>query len=230
MPESKQQPNIARWRWLIVAAVILFATALAWFVGRPLLRFAAEPEKFRAWVSSHGAGGALAYVAMVAFQIVVAIIPGEPFELAAGYAFGAVRGTALSLVAATIGSLIVFAITRRWGMRVAELFFDKEKLRSLRFLKTTPQRTLLFLIIFMLPGTPKDLLCYYAGLTDIELLPWLLICSLGRLPSILTSTVGGDALGDQNYAQAAIVFAVTLAISAGGLLLYNWICKKKASD
>ena len=221
------ESNIPRWRWLIVVAAILFMTALAWFVGRPLLQFAAEPERFRAWVSSHGMLGELAFVAMVVFQVVVAVVPGEPFELAAGYAFGAVRGTALSLVAATIGSLIVFALTRRWGMRVAELFFEKEKLHSLRFLKTTPQRTMLFLLIFMLPGTPKDLLCYYAGLTDLKLLPWLLICSLGRIPSIVTSTVGGNALGTQNYSVAAIVFAVTLAISAAGLLLYQWICKRK---
>ena len=221
------ESNIERWRWLIVVAAILFMTALAWFVGRPLLQFAAEPEQFRAWVSSHGMLGELAFVAMVIFQVIIAIVPGEPFELAAGYAFGAVRGTALTLIAATVGSLIVFAITRRWGMRIAELFFEKEKLRSLRFLKTTPQRTLLLLVIFALPGTPKDLICYYAGLTDIEFLPWLLICSLGRIPSIITSTVGGNALGTQNYRQAIIVLIVTLLVSGGGLLLYQWIVNKK---
>ena len=73
----------------------------------------------------------------------------------------------------------------------------------------------------MIPGTPKDLLCYFAGLTDIRLSLWLLICSLGRLPSIVTSTVGGDALGTSNYWFAAAVFAITLVISLVGLLFYK---------
>ena len=111
-------------------------------------------------------------------------------------------------------------------MRLVEVFFPREKIRSLRFLRSSPKRTFLFMLIFMLPGTPKDLLCYYAGLTDIKLSTLLIICSLGRLPSIVTSTAGGDALGTESYVFAAIIFAVTLLVSALGLLAYQLICKR----
>ena len=57
-----------------------------------------------------------------------------------------------------------------------------------------------------------------------------MICSLGRLPSIITSTVGGDALGTKNYWFAVIVFAVTLAISAAGLLIYDRICDRHKGE
>ena len=80
----------------------------------------------------------------------------------------------------------------------------------------------------MLPGTPKDLLSYFAGLTDIRFPVWLLICSFGRIPSIITSIVGGDALGEGNYTYAILVFAVTLAVSGVGLFVYNQICLKHA--
>ena len=76
----------------------------------------------------------------------------------------------------------------------------------------------------MIPGTPKDLLCYFAGLTDLKLSVFLLMASLGRLPSVVTSTVGGDALGSQNYVFAAVVFVVTFLISVGGLVCYQRIC------
>ena len=89
------------------------------------------------------------------------------------------------------------------------------------------QRELLFLLVFMLPGTPKDLLCYFAGLTDIRIPVWLVICSLGRIPSLLSSTLGGAALGSKDYALAILVFAITLAISAIGLLVYNHISQKR---
>ena len=121
---------------------------------------------------------------------------------------------------------IVFALVRCFGLRLVEVFFSREKLRSLRFLKSSPKRDMLFLIIFMIPGTPKDLLCYFAGLTDIRFPLWLLICSLGRLPSIITSTLGGDALGTENYIFAAAVFAITLLVSAGGIFLYRQLGKK----
>lgn len=215
-----------------IAAVCIAVVASAlimWLVGAPLVRFASEPEKFRAWVDGHGFGGRIAYIGMVIFQVVIALIPGEPFEIAAGYAFGAVEGTLLCILASTLGSVAVFLLVRRFGVRLVEVFFSKDKLKSVRFLKSTPKRDMLFLIIFMIPGTPKDLLSYVAGLTDIRFPVWLMICSLGRIPSIITSTVGGNALGTQNYWFAIAVFAATMAVSGVGLLIYNRICKRHAA-
>ena len=211
------------------AAVIflIFTAAVCWFVGRPMLRFVSEPERFRLWVQERGVFGKLAYVGMVFLQVFVAVIPGEPLEIGGGYAFGALEGTLLCLLGAALGSVTVFLFVRRLGRPVVEALFPPEKLRKLRFLQTSPRRNVLFLLVFTVPGTPKDLLCYFAGLTDMKLPVWLLICSLGRIPSVLTSTLGGDALGMQNYEFAAAVFAGTLAVSAAGLFLYQLICKEQ---
>lgn len=210
----------------VLAAALLLTVLLCVFAGGPVIRLASEPEKFRLWVDGHGVLGRLAYMGMVILQVMVAFIPGEPLEIAAGYAFGSVEGTVLCLLASGTGSALVILLVRRYGRRVAELFFSREKLNSLRFLQASPQRTMLFLLIFMLPGTPKDLLCYFAGLTDIKLWMLLLICSVGRIPSVLTSTLGGDALGTKSYLWAAAIFVLTLLVSGGGLMIYNRICRK----
>ena len=219
---------------IICIAAILIAIAVAVlvfvFVGIPVIRFISEPEKFRLWVEERGFIGKVAFVGVVILQVIVAIIPGEPFEIAAGYAFGAVEGTVLCLIAATIGSIVVFMLVRLFGEKLVEVFFPQKKLSTLRFLKSSPQRDFLFLVVFTVPGTPKDLLCYFAGLTDIRFPVWLLICSFGRIPSIITSTIGGDALGTKNYFFAAGVFVITLAISGLGLLIYNAICKRKGVE
>ena len=199
---------------------------IIWLAGVPLVRFASEPEKFRQWVDNNGIWSRFAYMGMVILQVVIAVLPGEPFEIAAGYAFGAVEGSLLCIAASTLGSITVFLLVRYFGVPLVEVFFSEEKLHRIKFLKTTPKRDFIFFIIFMIPGTPKDLLCYFAGLTDIRLSLWLLICSLGRLPSIVTSTVGGDALGTSNYWFAAAVFAITLVISLVGLLFYKKICNR----
>ena len=209
----------------IIIFILLFA-ALAWFVGRPMIRFARQPEQFRSWVDGHGALGCAAYAAMVFLQVVVAIIPGEPLEIAGGYAFGAWWGTVLCLIGAVLGSAAVFALVRRWGRPLAEVVFPKEKLDKLQFLHSSPKRTALLWLIFTAPGTPKDLLCYFAGLTDMKWRTWLLIATVGRLPSIVTSTVGGGALGDRNYTAAAIAFGVALVAAGVGYLVYRAVCRR----
>ena len=220
---TKQQKGIA------AASIAIFGVVMAAlfvFAGLPMVRFASEPEKFRAWIDASGVLGRLAYMGMVILQVIVAIIPGEPLEIVGGYAFGAVEGTLLCLIAATLGSLLVFWLVRRFGAPLVEVFFPPEKLRKLRFLKTSPKRDFIFLVIFMVPGTPKDLLCYFAGLTDLRWTTWLLIASVGRLPSIITSTVGGNALGLQNYQFAAITFAATTVIAGIGLVIYRQVCRR----
>ena len=107
-----------------------------------------------------------------------------------------------------------------------EVFFPQDKLDKLTFLKTSPKRTALLSLLFTVPGTPKHLLCYFARLTDLRWTTWLLIASVGRLPSIITSTVGGNALGLQNYQFAAITFAATTVIAGVGLIIYRQVCRR----
>ncbi|MBQ3792495.1 MAG: TVP38/TMEM64 family protein [Clostridia bacterium] len=210
----------------LLALALVCLGLFAWFVGRPMVRFASEPEQFRAWVDQMGFAAYLGYIGMVVVQIIVAFIPGEPFEIIAGYAFGPLLGSVLCVLASVIGSMLVFLLVRVFGTKLVSIFFSKEKIESVRFLKSSPKRNLLFLIIFLIPGTPKDLLCYVAGLTDMSPWFWLFICSVGRLPSILTSTLGGSAIGSKNYDVAAVIFGATLIISGIGILIYRKIGKK----
>ena len=223
MLDSKKKKWIAAG---LLALLVIFTAAMWKYIGGPLMRFISDPASFREWVEDRGWYSRLIFAGMVIFQVIVAVIPGEPFEIAAGYAFGAVEGTILSIAATAIGSIITFWLVRRFGLRLVRLFFSEEQINSVKFLKTTNTRDFLFLIVYMIPGTPKDLLGYFAGLTDIPFPVFCLICTLGRIPSVVTSTVGGDALGTRSYGAAVIVFAFTLAISALGLFIYNRICSK----
>lgn len=218
------------WGIATVIGLVVFMGLLCWFVGRPMIRFVSEPEKFRLWVDEHGIWGRLAFIGMVIFQIIVAIIPGEPLEIGAGYAFGTVEGTILCLIGAVLGGAIVVLLVRRYGIKLVEVFFPKEKIMSLRFMQDSRRLELLVFIVFMIPGTPKDLLCYAVGLTNLRMRDWLWISLVARIPSIITSTIGGNALGERNYVFAAAVFAVTLLISLGGILLYRHICRKENEE
>ena len=209
-----------------IAIFILLACAIAWFIGRPLLAFVSEPERLRRGVGRGGLMGRGYFLGIQILQVFIAIIPGEPIELGAGYAFGAVEGTLLCLAGPTAGSMLIFFFVRRFGVKAVEIFFPPEKIRSLRFLHSARQRNALVFLLMVIPGTPKDLLSYFVPLTDMPALTWLFITSVARIPSIVTSTVGGDALGVQNYVFALIALGVTALISAAGLLIYRGICRR----
>ena len=160
MKHPSDWTDTQRKRFLILGGLLLVAALLlvGWLVGEPMLRLASDPEAFRQWIAERKTSGLLLYGGMVCFQVFFAIIPGEPLEIAGGYAFGALWGTIACLAAATIGSLLVFLLVRRFGLRLVEVFFPKEKLHSIRFLQSSPRRTFLFLVVYMIPGTTKDLL------------------------------------------------------------------------
>jgi uncharacterized membrane protein YdjX (TVP38/TMEM64 family) len=210
-----------------IILMILLMLAIFWFVGRPLLQFVSQPERFRAWVDSHGLWGRLAFVGMMILQVFIAVIPGEPLEIGAGYAFGAVEGTLLCMLGIAIGSALVFAFVRKFGVKAVEVFFTRQKIDSIQFLQNTKKLNLLVFIIFFIPGTPKDILTYFVGLTKMRFLMWIAISSVARIPSIITSTISGNALGMGNRGFAVLVFVITLALSATGLLIYNRLSKPK---
>ncbi len=211
-----------------IAIFVILTLLIAWFVGRPLLRYIQEPDKFRDWVDSSGPMGRVYFLGIQILQVVIAIIPGEPVEMGAGYAFGAVEGTLLCMLGTVIGSMMVYFFVRRFGVKAVEIFFPIEKIENLRFLNTAKKRdTLMFLLMFI-PGTPKDLLGYFAPLTGIGPWHWLFITAVARIPSVVTSTIGGGALGVRNYVFAAVAIGVTLAISGVGILIYRRICARHA--
>ena len=212
--------------WLVAIFVfIAFCAVVGYFIGVPMVRMADEPEKFRAWVDSFGIWSRLVFVGMVFLQVIVALIPGEPIELMAGYIFGAVEGTLLSMAGILLGSWVVFALVRKLGPKFAEVFFPEKELKRLAFLKNPKKSGILAFILMTVPGTPKDLLSYFAGLTPLKTWQWLGIVTVSRIPSLLTSTISGAAAGQENYLLAAIVFGITIIASGIGVLYYRKICR-----
>ena len=206
---------------------LIFCGVVGWFIGRPMIEFVSSPEAFRIWVKSHGIWGEIAFIGMTVFQVVIALVPGEPLEIGAGYAFGAIKGTILCVIGIALGSFIVFTLVKRFGIRLVEVFFSLEKIRSLKILQKSKKRDLLMFLVFFLPGTPKDLITYFAGLTDVKISNFVLLVTFARLPSIITSTIGGSALGVEKYKTAIIVFASTVLISGIGWVVYNFIIKEQ---
>lgn len=208
-------------RLFLLAAALVFVTILCYFIGQPLVRFVSEPEQFRLWVRSKGILGILAFIGMNILQVFLAVIPGGPFEVGAGYAFGVFWGTLFCDIAMTLAGILIFLFVRRFGMRFVELFVSREKIASVHILKSSRRSESIIFLLFLIPGTPKDLFSYLVGLTDMKLSHWIFISAVGRLPAIFLSVLSGSALGKSQYSTAVTVLVILLVLSAIGITVYR---------
>ena len=188
-------------------------------------------------------------IVLIAAQIFLAFLPGEPLELAAGFLFGSVGGTLLCLVGSLLGTALVYLLVQRYGKRLVTVFFKQEqlneftgvlkkrnsmlwifllflifppeKITSMRWLRDARRFELLLFLVFLIPGTPKDIMTYVVSLSNIALGKWLLLTTVGRIPSIVTSTFLSGSLKEGNFVAAAGVAILTILLVIAGGFAYK---------
>ncbi len=228
MPNIENQNYDRRRKWLAgisLGTVLLLAALITLFVWQWLASF--SQEAFRDYIQSFGMLSWAVLLLLQILQVFVALIPGELVESAAGYAFGPLTGTLLCYAGVAIASCLVFALTRRFGVKMVEIFISREKINQLSFINTDRKRNLFVFLVFFIPGTPKDLLTYFVGLTDIKFSIFLIISLIARIPSVVSSTFGGHLLGEGQYWSAVILYGITGIVSLGGLAIYNAIVRRR---
>ena len=222
VPEIDVRRRALRRRVLIGLVTAAVVTALlCWEYLPGLLAWLADARAVRAFVSDHAFVSRLAMLGINIVQVLLAFLPGEPVELASGYAFGFWEGTALCLVASGLATSAIYWATRRWGWKLVGLFFDRSLLDRFSWLKSAKRLELIMLIVFLIPGTPKDFLTYFAGLTNMRFLPVVLIATFGRIPSIVTSTITASAVGSGNWPLVACTLVASAFLLAVGGLMYR---------
>ncbi len=227
-----------RRRILAIISLAVLTALLAWltyWLTKHFLVFQNSPEEFKAFVESYGWTGRFVALGIQMLQVIVSLIPGELVEVGIGYTFGAIEGTLLCMFGVALASALVFLLVKRLGVRLVEIFISREKIDQLRFINSEKKLKRLIFILFFIPGTPKDLLTYFVGLTRIRLHEFLVISLIARIPSLVSSTIGGNLIQRESYGQAALLFAVTGIVSLVGMLLYNRIvnyrnAKKEAQN
>ena len=221
-PEIDVRRRVLRRRVLIgLVAAASITALLCWEYLPGLLAWLADARAVRAFVSDHAFVSRLAMLGINIVQVLLAFLPGEPVELASGYAFGFWEGTALCLVASGLATSAIYWATRRWGWKLVGLFFDRSLFDRFSWLKSAKRLELIMLIVFLIPGTPKDFLTYFAGLTNMRFLPVVLIATFGRIPSIVTSTIAASAVGSGNWPLVACTLVASAFLLAVGGLMYR---------
>ena len=212
---------------LISFAVLLCVISfLTYFLIVRFSKIAKSGEEFNDFIKGYGTYGAFVAIGIQILQVFIALIPGEFVEIGMGYAYGWFEATLYSLLGVAIGSSLIFLLVKKFGIRFVEIFVSSDKINELKFIRSEEKLKRLTFILFFIPGTPKDLITYFIGLTRISLKDFLAITLFARIPSVVSSTVGGNFIGEKRYVEAVILFVVTALISLIGIKLYNILLKK----
>ena len=213
---------------MIIALAALAVLGAAAVIIMPWMETLYDPavrEKFIAFVESLGVWGYALMFGIQLLQVIVAIIPGEPVEMIAGALYGGLGGLLLCLAGCVTGSALIFTFMRTLGRPLAEKLLRNKKLSEYSFLRDSRKLESVTLVLFLIPGTPKDMLTYLAGTTPIPMFRFIVISAFARIPSIVTSTYLGDTMLDGNWYASVLLLIATLLLGLAGIFF-----REKAMD
>ena len=228
--DSENKRYLRRRKWFGAITLLLFAVVivlLTLFFVKVLSPYMSSTEQLQAFLESYGWKGRFILLGLQVAQVLIALIPGEVIEVGAGYAYGAVEGALICLVGVAAASSLVFLLVKKWGAPLVELFISREKIQELRFINSESKLKRLVFLLFLIPGTPKDILNYLAGLTPMKVSTFVVITTLARIPSVISSTITGHFAQDGNLAAAILTYGVTAVISGVCILWYRKISKQE---
>ena len=182
-------------------------------------------------VRSFGAFGWILFLGVQILQVIVALIPGEPVEILGGILFGTFGGFFLCSAGALLGTIIIFYLVKKVGYPLVNAFVPPEKIKKFKFLNDEKKLETVIFILYLIPGTPKDVLTYIVPLTDIKPFNFFILMTLARIPSIISSTFAGANLADGNWFATILIFIITAIIGLIGIYYNeNFIKKIKSKN
>ena len=211
----------------IVAAVILLAVFVGIFIyfydEIQWLGTQEGREDFIEKLRGTGVLGVIILTLIQILQVVVAFIPGEVVELASGALYGVFGGLVLCLVGLNIGTLIIFGLVRLLGGAYVRENVSKKQYKYLQILNDPNRALVALFFIFLIPGIPKDILIYFIPLTRVKMWKFMIVSSVARIPSIVSSTFTAEAALRGDYLSAGIIFGVFLVLGVLGLIFNKQI-------
>ena len=174
-----------------------------------------------------GVGGVLLFVFFQALQVIIAVIP--PIQVVGGVMFGWFWGGLLSFAGTFLGNFIVFMMVKKIGAPLVEAFVSEKQLKKFKFLQDEKKLTGILIILYLIPGIPKDVITYIVPLTKVTKKDFFLYVMPFRLPAIMMSTILGSNVGKGNYTTAIVIMCIFIAIGVAGYFLKDSVVNKLKS-
>ena len=173
-------------------------------------------------IQSTGIFGSIILILIQTLQVIVAFIPGEFVEIISGAMFGPVLGLIICLMGLNIGTLAIYGLVKLFGRPFVNENTKNKKFKF-EFLNDPKRSLIIIFFIFLIPGIPKDILIYPIPLTKVKMTRFMIVSSIARIPSIISSTFIGASIIDGNYISSIIVSIVFFILAIVGIIFNKQI-------
>lgn len=228
LKKAKHKKKVQIISLLVFVAFLVIGTIIAIPIAKDIHADLQTPEGIKnlseKFNSYSGVGGVFVFLFIQTIQVILAVIP--PIQILGGVMFGWFWGGLLSYAGVFLGNLIVFSLVRKFGTPLVEAFVDEKHLKRFKFLQDEKKLTGILIILYFIPGVPKDVLTYIVPLTKITKKDFFLYVMPFRIPAVFMSTILGGNVGSGNYKAAVVVLIVFAVITALGLLFKDKIMNK----
>jgi uncharacterized membrane protein YdjX (TVP38/TMEM64 family) len=200
---------------ILLLVIILGPLAYVYFVSPHLFDQFKTMEGVNAFLEQYKAASILVYIGLQIAQIVISVIPGQFIQFAAGYAYGFWFGYLFSIIGIALGTTCAFYLARVLGRDGVHLLFGEEKIT--RFVKQLNSKRgfAIMFALFLIPGFPKDLISYAAGVSEFRYRTFLILSLAGRTPALMGTIMMGSMLHKESY-----IGMIILGVVATGLFVY----------
>lgn len=222
---NKRVDKSAIVKFVGLIAFFIILGIIVWYIW-PYIYVLFEPGGVEALLSdvrSAGIVGVFILLGLQFLQIVVAFIPGEITQIAAGMLYGPWLGALIILIGCIISSAFVFVLVHKLGAPFVQSMVPTKYLEKFREFEKTKKLNIIVFILFLIPGLPKDTFTYLVPLTDMRMRDFMLISNIGRIPGILLSTFAAGSLAEGNYTEAIIVFIIAAILGILGIVFSDRI-------
>lgn len=211
-PLTGRRKAAAILKMLILIGIIVGIPAYILFCQRHILTDMKSFSTIVGYLRTYKKESFLLYLAAQILQILISFLPGEVFQFAAGYLFGVIPGLILSVIGAALGTLITFYVAKFLGEDALALFIKPENLIKYRKMMNSERAYIAVFLVYLIPGTPKDICCYIAGISNMKTRPFILLSLAGRVPGMIGSLIFGAMYMDRNYKVMVVLGVVVMAI------------------
>lgn len=195
---------------ILLAVAVIGAMAYALYVTG-MFDLLTDKKRLLQFIKENNRHAATLFIGLQIVQVVAAPLPGEVTGFVGGILFGPVWGVVYSTIGLTIGSWIAFMLARLLGRPIVERLASRELIERYDYVMKHKGLLLAFLM-FLIPGFPKDILCYILGLGHMNQRDFLLVSASGRLLGTVLLTMGGTFFRDEHYAALFTIVGVSLLI------------------
>lgn len=192
----------------ILIAIILILPTILYFTCQDTLFNTEWLKSLPDYLSNNKIVALWVLIGLQALQVIICVLPGQPIQFAASYMFGVIGGYLISIAGAIIGAFAAFYLAKVLGTDAIGIIFGEEKVGNYRNKINSGKGLLIAFFIYLIPGFPKDLVGYVAGISNMQILPFILISSIGRTPGMFGSLLFGKFYQSENYAGIGILAVI----------------------